>query len=77
MAGWSAEVFCEDWIDSRNWREDLGMYHSLDGANSLLLENISREEEEECEDRDWWVLAGSIDRASANLPTVEEMATEI
>ena len=53
------------------------MYHSLDGANSLLLENISREEEEECEDRDWWVLAGSIDRASANLPTVEEMATEI
>lgn len=37
------------------------MYHSLNGTNSLLLENIAREEEEECEDRDWWLLADSID----------------
>ena len=29
------------------------MYHSLNGANSLLLENIAREEEEEREDRNW------------------------
>ena len=53
------------------------MYYSLDGTNSLLLENIAREEEEECEDRDWLVLADLIDRAIVNVPTVEEMATEI
>ena len=35
------------------------MYHSLDGTNSLLLENIAREEEEECEDRDSDLLADS------------------
>ena len=33
------------------------MYHRLDGSNSLLLENIAGEEEEECEDRDYWLLA--------------------
>ena len=33
------------------------MYHSLNRTNSLLLENIAREEEEECKDRDYWLLA--------------------
>ena len=33
------------------------MYYSLNRTNSLLLENIAREEEEECEDRDYWLSA--------------------